>query len=67
LTIEFEGDEFQDLGITIYNIVGEVVYSSSDQIAFLIKTIDTSTLATGLYFVEINMDGQRAVKKLVKE
>jgi hypothetical protein len=31
------------------------------------KTIDINSLATGLYFVEINVDGQRVVKKLVKE
>lgn len=67
LTIEFEGDIFQDVDLTIFNILGEVVFSSTDQYAYHRKIIDISSLATGLYFIEINVGEEKVVKKIVKE
>ena len=67
LTIEVEGDEVRNLGITIFNVVGEVVFLSTEQYAFKKETIDISPLATGIYFLETNIDGERSIIKIVKE
>ena len=47
--------------ISIFNSIGELVYQGRE------KTIDLSSLHlnSGIYFVEINSEGQKVVKKLV--
>jgi len=64
LTIAIEGDEFFNLGITLHNTLGEVVYSSPDENISHEKTIDVSTLSTGIYFVELNIDGNKVIEDL---
>lgn len=48
--------------VIIYNIAGQKVMSSFNE-----TTIDISSLSKGLYFVEADLDGSRAVQKLIVE
>jgi len=47
--------------ITIYNSLGQFLFTSKE------TTIDSSSLSTGLYFVEIQTDQGKATKKLIIE
>jgi len=67
LTIEFDEGELFETDITLFNILGEVVFSSPNEKIGQKKTIDISSLPAGIYFVELNIDGARAVEKVVKE
>jgi len=67
LTIEIDEDGYFNVGITLLNVLGEVVYFSPGENIGRKKTIDISALATGIYFVELNIDGNRVVEKVVKE
>jgi len=67
LTIEFDEDKLFDVGITLINILGEVVFSSTFENIAQEKTIDVSGLTTGIYFVELEINGVRVMKKVVKE
>lgn len=51
----------QLIGIAIYNLQGQNVLNS-DQL-----TIDVAALAAGVYFVELETDAGRFVKRLIKE
>jgi carboxyl-terminal processing protease len=66
LTIAFVEDKLHDLDICLFNILGEIVFSSKDQNIAYEKTIDLSSLANGIYFIELNIDGNRVAKKVVK-
>ncbi len=67
LNIEFEEDEIFNLGIIMFNSLGDVVFSSKESDPTLKTTIDISPLTAGIYFIEVNVDGKRVVKKIVKE
>jgi hypothetical protein len=67
LTIEVEGNEYYKGDVTLFNILGEVVHFSPGENFGQKKTIDISALSTGIYFVELNIDGTRVIEKLVKE
>lgn len=65
--IEIEGENILDVDIALYNILGEVVFSKSNQNIVQRMTIDISSLATGIYLIELNLNGSRVMKKIVKE
>jgi len=67
LNIILEGDEFYNIGLTMFNVLGEMVYFSDDENIGQKKTIDISGLSSGIYFLEFNFDGKRVIKKIVKE
>jgi len=67
LTIGFNRTEFFNVGINLYNVYGDVVYSRTDELAGQNITIDISALSPGIYFVELNVDGHRMIEKVVKE
>lgn len=67
LTIEFEGDKIRNVGIKMFNVLGEVVYSDHYENFGQTKSIDISNLSTGIYFLDISLDGKRVMKKIVKE
>jgi hypothetical protein len=58
LTIGYEGDKFLNVGITIFNILGKVVFSNPGEYIAHQKTIDISRLTAGIYFVEIILEGK---------
>ncbi len=67
LTIEMSDGKFFRLEIKLFNILGEVVFSSPIENISHQKTIDISDLAAGIYFVQVNIDGNKVMKKVVKE
>ena len=53
----------------IYNIIGMKVYTTTEEnlpITYS-KIIDMANLTKGIYFVEVIMDGERKVRKIIKE
>lgn len=52
-------------GVNIYNTLGALVMAA--QPATVNCKLSTVNLATGVYFVEINIAGERIIKKVVKE
>ena len=65
--IVMDVDEFRDVDIKLFNALGEVVYFSHVENIGQNITIDISTLPTGIYFVELNMGGNRVIEKVLKE
>jgi hypothetical protein len=59
----------KQLSYTISNILGQIVYgpkeiNPNDTFS---KAIDLGFLSSGMYFLEINLEGERIVKKILKE
>ncbi|MBX2828805.1 MAG: T9SS type A sorting domain-containing protein [Flavobacteriaceae bacterium] len=50
--------------VTIYNIMGQQVYVSD--VEAVSTSIDMSLLPQGTYFVEVDIDGKKAVDKIIK-
>lgn len=48
-------------GITIYNTSGQKVAT------FKTKTIDTSQLTAGIYFIEVQTNGQKSLQRFIKQ
>jgi len=67
LTIEIDGKDFFNVDITLLNTLGEVVYFIPNESIIQKKSIDISALTPGIYFVELNIDGNKVVGKVVKE
>lgn len=67
MTIEFVGDEFHNVEVTLFNTIGEAVLSDRNENIFHKTTIDISSLSSGIYFMAANMDGEIVMKKIVKE
>ncbi len=64
LTISFTADKIKSCTIILYDMLGEkiiVPIKSERQ-----TTMDVSKLLQGIYFLEVNMAGQKIVKKVVK-
>jgi hypothetical protein len=53
----------------IKNILGQTVFHQQEKIqrSSYTKMIDLSSLANGIYLLEVIIDGERSVKKIVKE
>jgi hypothetical protein len=66
LTIDLDKEYF-DLNISIFNTLGEVVYSKTTQNISNKISIDMSKLASGIYFITFDIDGNIFVKKVIKE
>ena len=58
-------ENVKDSVITIYSVNSNVVFKQS--ISSESELIDLSELATGIYFVEVRMNGVLNVNKLVKK
>jgi len=67
LTIEFDESEFLNVEIRLYNILGEVAYLLTNEIIDNQLTIDISSLPAAIYFMEIEVDGFKLMKKILKE
>jgi len=51
----------------MFNIVGDLVFTSSEKNIAHEKTIDISALPNAIYFLELNVNGKRIMKKVIKE
>ncbi len=56
---------FQAGELEVYNVLGEKVYTSV--IKNQTTTIDLTDKAQGVYFLEISIDGEKSVRKIVKQ
>jgi hypothetical protein len=50
--------------ISIYNVLGQTVYT---QVILTAEGIDVGTLTAGLYYIEIDNNGQKYICKFLKE
>jgi type IX secretion system substrate protein len=69
ISIIIQKQNFKQASFTIKNILGQTVFhkQKNDIISPYTKTIDLSFLSKGMYFLEVIIDGERTVKKIVKE
>jgi len=50
--------------VSIYNVLGQQVYNA--KVNALNTTIDTSSFASGAYFVKVNVGGTEGIVKILK-
>lgn len=65
--LEFNYDQIRELNMTISDMLGQVVLENNIQIKVQkeIITFDIANLKAGLYFVNVFVDGQKGVFKLI--
>ena len=66
VTVVIAKQNVKQVSINIRNIVGHVVYTNT-AIASGNKTIELSNLSSGIYLMEIIIDGERVMKKIIKQ
>ena len=68
-TITIQNQNFNQVKFTIHNIFGQSVFNEQENnlSSNYTKTIDLSFLSQGIYLIDIIIDGERTVKKIVKE
>jgi hypothetical protein len=54
LTIEVRGDEKQPLNVTIYDVLGKVVYEKDYANIYSIKNINLNFLINGMYSMKVS-------------
>ena len=61
--------DVSDVSVKVTNVTGQVVYSNnySNAGTEFNKQISLHTQPSGVYFVELNADGQRLIRKLIKQ
>lgn len=59
-------NDLNDLGITIYNSIGQILYNEQKIISNN-KQIDISTFSSGLLFIKIESNKQQFIYKLLKQ
>jgi hypothetical protein len=69
ITISIKKTNFKHFTLAIHNILGQTVYRMSENNFgnTYSKTIDMNKLSRGIYLLEVIIDGERTVKKIVKE
>ena len=69
LSIEIQRQNFKQATITIKNIVGQTVFKEDENNVgtSYSKSIEVSFLPKGIYFIEVMVDGERYVNKMLKE
>jgi len=68
ITVRVRGARALGTQITVRNVIGERIFYSeeTDLNDFYIKKIDLTDSASGIYFLEVLVNGERSVKKIVK-
>ncbi|MEP6794560.1 MAG: T9SS type A sorting domain-containing protein, partial [Saprospiraceae bacterium] len=66
LIIKFNGKELYVVKVTLFNLAGEVVFSSVENHSHEL-TIDISSLPNAMYIIEIDNNENRMIKQIVKE
>jgi PKD repeat protein len=65
LTISLPDNNIKSCTINLYDMLGEKVLGELRMENGELR-IDVSTLSQGIYFLEVNMDGEKVVRKVVK-
>jgi hypothetical protein len=69
ISIKYEKENIKQASIAIKNILGQTVFKKQENnfSNSYTKTFDLSFLSKGIYLLDVTVDGERAVKKIVKE
>ncbi|MBK9400117.1 MAG: T9SS type A sorting domain-containing protein [Bacteroidetes bacterium] len=69
VSILINKSNYKEANISIYNLWGQTLYTEQKNTLHVSysQTIDLSFLSSGIYFIDVILDGERTVKKLVKE
>ncbi len=68
IAITFPSQNIEQTIITLHNTLGQTVYHTEENnLTNRTKTIDLGYLSKGIYYLDVMMDGELVVKKIVKE
>jgi hypothetical protein len=69
ISITINKTNIKNVTFKVYDILGQKVFSKEENNfkSSNVKTIDLSLLSKGIYLLEVNVDGERTAKKIVKE
>ncbi|HYV91865.1 MAG TPA: T9SS type A sorting domain-containing protein [Chitinophagales bacterium] len=69
ITIAFNDQNAGHISLVVHDVLGQEVFTMHENktTANYTKTIDLQLLSRGIYFLEVNMDGERRMTKIVKE
>jgi hypothetical protein len=69
ITVSFNKKECKNMDVVIRNILGEIIFQdqSFNRASASVKRLDLGLLLKGIYFLETNADGERSVRKIVKQ
>ena len=67
LKIEYDNVDLHKALITVVNLAGEVIFSVPNEEMENKVTIDISHLASGIYLIHLDMNGNRVTQKVFKE
>lgn len=69
VSITLQKEHPQQAIFTINNAIGQVIYHRTETniSSTYTKNLDLSNLPNGLYFIEVDVDGEKIVKQVVKE
>ena len=69
LSVVIQKQNIKQAGFIITNVLGQQLYKKEETNLsnYYTKQLDLSKLASGVYFVEINIDGEKTVKQVVKQ
>lgn len=68
LNIETTFDGKKNMDYIIYNVLGQLIFKVTDQDVYsYTKQIDLSSLASGVYLVQVSDGNQKTVQKIVKQ
>ena len=66
-TLTIQKQNLNQLSITIQNVLGQTVFNEQ-QLGFATsKTIDLRGQSNGMYFLDLTIDGERIIKKIIKK
>jgi hypothetical protein len=59
----------KNISLTVYNILGQTIFSTKENNLgnSFATTIDFSNNPTGIYILDVNIDGIRTIKKIIRE
>lgn len=66
-TVNMNGLKSDQVKISVYNLIGNLMYESNEETTNgnLVKEINMSQLANGVYFVKVNAENKQFTKKIV--
>ncbi len=69
LSVVIQKQNIKQASFIITNVLGQQLYKKEETNLsnYYTKQLDLSKLASGVYFVEINVDGENTVKQVVKQ
>lgn len=66
LHINFETKNTEKVDVRLYDVLGKLVYERKDSNAFAVKSIDTTNLSAGVYWLVVEYGDERIARKVMK-